>query len=172
MNACHHTDLIVHVAANTTLFFLCLAAVTIVEGIGAHDEITRNNKYSCTSPLVEIAERIARIMLIVSIYHHIVYNDYNMVVLQLILITYAGLTIASMARVTTSEEDSVYYEPSDEEESLDPTPVFMFIVFFASLACTVGALFCDIPIMIAQFVSSKVMNHVIFRALVCIVINY
>ena len=86
---------------------------------------------------------------------------------QLVLITYAGLTIASMARVTTTENDSVYYH-DDYEESTDPNlvPTFTFIVLLASLCCTVGVLLCDIPTVIAQFISTKVMNSVAFRTLV------
>ena len=85
---------------------------------------------------------------------------------QLVLITYAGLTIASMARVTTTENDSVYYH-NDYDESTDPiVPAFTFIVLLASLCCTIGALLCDIPTVIAQFISTKVMNSAVFRTLV------
>ena len=91
--------------------------------------------------------------------------------MQVILITYAGLTIAAMARVTTSQEDSVYYNHNDDYyyETTGPNflPVFIFVIFFASLCCTVGALLCDIPVMIAHFITNQVVNSVVFQTLVC-----
>jgi len=87
-----------------------------------------------------------------------------------ILIIYAGLTIASMARVTNDNVYDDYYDPDcpDCDNANDPRPA-MFIIFFASLFCTVGSLLCGIPLIIAQFISTKVINNNTFQALVSLI---
>ena len=84
------------------------------------------------------------------------------------LITFAGLAIVSMTRVDT-DSDSIYYNDDDYDYEDTPyvLPALIFVVLLASLCCTVGSLLCDIPTLIAQFVTNKVMNSVIFRTLVC-----
>ena len=89
--------------------------------------------------------------------------------MQAILITYTGLAIAVMARVNTREVISEYYDDYDEDEENTPfiLPFLIILTLAASLCCTVGSLLCDIPVMIAHFITNKVMNSVIFRSLVC-----
>ena len=56
----------------TLTFILCVAtAVTIVQGVGVQQGDVRSDeplgsKYSCANPVMEIVERIARILFIVS----------------------------------------------------------------------------------------------------------
>jgi len=81
---------------------------------------------------------------------------------QLILITYAGLTIASIARI---DNDNIY-DDDDEEDDDTIIPAFLILIFYASLFCTIGSLLWDIPLIIAQFISTKVMNNSVLRSLV------
>ena len=88
--------------------------------------------------------------------------------MQVILIIYAGLAIAVMARVNTREARSEYYDDYDEDEENTPYVLAfsMIVILAVSMCCTVGSLLCDIPVMIAHFVTNKVMNNYIFRSLV------
>ena len=86
------------------------------------------------------------------------------------LIAFAGVTIASLDRVSYDNIENSY--PDDDEYDYDDTGVVMISallsIFFAmSLSCTIGALLCDIPVIIIQFISTKVMNHIAFRIVVC-----
>ena len=86
------------------------------------------------------------------------------------LIAFAGVTIASLDRVSLDNIENSY--PDDDENDYDETGVGMIsgllsIFFFISLSCTIGALLCDIPVIIIQFITTKVMNHIAFRILVC-----
>ena len=91
--------------------------------------------------------------------------------MQVILIMYALSTIAVMVRVNTKDTISQYYDDNDDYDDYERTfnilPVLITIMLVISLSCTVGALLCDIPAMIAHFITKKVMNSVIFRTLVC-----
>ena len=82
-----------------------------------------------------------------------------------------------MARVSTTKDDNIYYNRGDESDDYYytddartgtnfPLTGFIFTVLLASLMCTIAALLCDITVLIAHFISSKVMNSVSFRALV------
>jgi len=66
-----------------------------------------------------------------------------------------------MARI---DNDNIYDD--DDEDDASPVPGILFIIFSASLFCTIGSLLCDIPLIIAQFISTKVMNNHVLRALV------
>ena len=88
------------------------------------------------------------------------------------LITFAGLAIVAATRVIDTNTDSIYYNDDDddyyeEEDTPYVFPFLIFLVLLASLCCTVGSLLCDIPTLIAHFVTNKVMNNVTFRNLVC-----
>ena len=74
-----------------------------------------------------------------------------------------------MARISTNEHDSVYHSDDDDyyEDSINVVPAVLFIYFAISLFCIIGSLLCDIPVIIIQFVSTKVMNNIAFRTLVC-----
>ena len=88
--------------------------------------------------------------------------------LQLVLIAYGGVAIATMTRLDTDPTDSVYYEYDYEEDTPYVYPFLILVVLIASLCCTVGSLLCDIPVLIIQFTTTnKVMNSVTFRTLVC-----
>ena len=74
-----------------------------------------------------------------------------------------------MARVSTTEDDNIYYNRGDDyydESTGNVLPALIFIILLASLICTIASLLCDIPVLIAHFISSKVMNSAGFRALV------
>ena len=84
------------------------------------------------------------------------------------LIIYGGVTIGAMARVTTSFATNVYYTDYSYGDATGPyliTPI-LFIIFSVSLFYIVTSLLCDIPLMIAHFITSKVMSHPAFRTLV------
>ena len=92
---------------------------------------------------------------------------------QVIMITFAGLTIASMARISYKQRSNVYYSDDYfettyyEEASFNPITIYLFILFSISLCCTTLSVITDILAIIAQFLSSKIINHAAFRALVC-----
>ena len=83
---------------------------------------------------------------------------------------FAGVTIASLVRVSPDNIESSY--PDDDDYDYDGNSAYSFrsfiLTFFViSLCCTIGSLLCDIPVIIIQFMSTKVMNHIAFRILVC-----
>ena len=79
-----------------------------------------------------------------------------------------------MVRVSSGNIESSYPDDDDDydydNEARDSGLLFLSfyltMIFTASLCCTIGALLCDIPVIIIQFVSTKVMNHIAFRTLV------
>jgi len=76
-----------------------------------------------------------------------------------------------MARVTNNnvyDDDDDDYDPDcpDCDDTINPIPGLMVIIFSASLCCTVGSLLYDIPLIIMQFISTKVISNNTFRALV------
>ena len=92
--------------------------------------------------------------------------------MQLIRIAFAGVTIASMVRISRYNIQKFY--PGDDEDYHDTGSVmvsaFLTIIFSISLTCTIGSLLCDIPVIISQFISTKVMNDIAFRTLVCLLL--
>ena len=79
-----------------------------------------------------------------------------------------------MVRISHGNIESSY--PDDDDDDYDNKAndsgylitSGLFTLFFSiSLSCTIGSLLCDIPVIITQFVSTKVMNHIAFRTLVC-----
>ena len=94
-----------------------------------------------------------------------------LLLLQAILITYAGLAIA-----TIDNRDSLPDLPEDEneqdneyEDSRSAVIFERFLIIFVlscSLLCTFGALICDLPCLVGHFITNKVMNHSVFRVLV------
>ena len=90
---------------------------------------------------------------------------------QVIMITFAGITIASMIRISNddySNDDDTIYEDSGFEGSSNFITIFFFLIYFSiSLCCTTLSVITDILVVIAQFVSSKIINHIAFRVLVC-----
>ena len=77
-----------------------------------------------------------------------------------------------MVRVFGDNIEKFY--PDDDEDYHDSGYVtisaFLTIIFSLSLTCTIGSLLCDIPVIISQFISTKVMNHIAFRTLVCLLL--
>ena len=95
---------------------------------------------------------------------------------QLILITFAGLTITSLTKISFNEEENVYntHNNSDnydyETFNFNASLFLLFLTFCATLCCIIGSLLCDIPVIILQFVlSTKIVNQIVFRVLVSIV---
>ena len=79
-----------------------------------------------------------------------------------------------MVRISLDNIDNYYPDDDDDDEEFDGADSgsvmisgLLTLFFYISLSCTIGSLLCDIPVIIIQFVSTKVMNHIAFRALVC-----
>ena len=83
------------------------------------------------------------------------------------------MTIASLVRVSSDNIENSYPDDYDYDDDYDDDNVgisvsfFLTLFFSLSLTCTIGALLCDIPVIIIQFISTKIMNHIAFRTLVC-----
>ena len=81
------------------------------------------------------------------------------------------MTIASLVRVSYDNIENSYPDDDDYDYDGDSgyilTSFFLTLFFSLSLTCTIGALLCDIPVIIIQFISTNVMNHIAFRILVC-----
>ena len=99
-----------------------------------------------------------------------------LLLLQAILITYAGLAIA-----TIDNRDSLFDSPEDDNEQEDYEDdeltiivehILIIFVLSCSLLCTFGALICDLPCLVGHFVTNKVMNHPVFRVMVSHAISY
>ena len=88
----------------------------------------------------------------------------------MILIIYVASTIAVVARINTTDAINEYYDYNDDyyEKTSNILIYYIMIMLAVSMCCTIGALLCDIPVMIAHFVTNKVMNSLIFRTLVCL----
>ena len=91
--------------------------------------------------------------------------------MQVILITYVGLAIAVVARTSSREVVYEYYD-YDDDDYYDENipfllPLIIIVILAVSTCCTIGALLCDIPVMIAHFITNKVLSSIIFRILVC-----
>ena len=79
-----------------------------------------------------------------------------------------------MVRISRGNIDNSYPDDDDDDYGYDDgdsgsamVSAFLTIYFSISLSCTIGSLLCDIPVIIIQFVSTKVMNNIVFRTLVC-----
>ena len=85
------------------------------------------------------------------------------------MITFAGITIASMIRISNiRNDDDSNDDDNGYEGSSNFIAIFFFLIFFSiSLCCTTLSVITDILVVIAQFVSSKIINHIAFRVLVC-----
>ena len=78
--------------------------------------------------------------------------------------------------VRDSPDNITKFYPDDEEEDGEEDTGYIMLsglltIFFSiSLTCTIGSLLCDIPVIISQFISTKVMNDIAFRTLVCLLL--
>ena len=80
------------------------------------------------------------------------------------------MTIASLVRVSYDNIENSYPNDDDDYDGHSGyilTSFLLTLFFSLSLTCTIGALLCDIPVIIIQFISTKIMNHIAFRTLVC-----
>ena len=93
---------------------------------------------------------------------------YPLLLLQTILMTYAGLAIATIDNPDSLPEEYTDDDYDDDYERTGPTFDRFFIIFVlsCSLLCTFGALICDLPCLIGHFITNRVMNHPVFRVLV------
>ena len=71
-----------------------------------------------------------------------------------------------MVRISNDNIFSSYPDDDDYDDEGGSDYVvfsgFLTIFFSISLSCTIGSLLCDIPVIIIQFVSTKVMNNIVF----------
>ena len=78
-------------------------------------------------------------------------------------------TIALMVNISSTDAIS-QYEDNDhddyEETSSHVMIAVLYILLIASLSCTVLALLCDIPVLVAHCITDRVMNSDAFRFLV------
>ena len=78
-----------------------------------------------------------------------------------------------MVRISSDNIENSYPDDDDDDDDYDGdsgnlmVSAFLSIFFCLSLICTIGTLLCDIPVIIIQFISTKIMNHIAFRTLVC-----
>ena len=86
------------------------------------------------------------------------------------------MTIASLVRVSSDNIENFYpdddYDYNDDNDYDDDSSTItlssvLTLFFSLSLSCTAVSLLCDIPVIIIQFISTKIMNHIAFRTLVC-----
>ena len=100
-----------------------------------------------------------------------------LLLLQVILITYAGLAIATIDNRDSlpdlpEDDNNEQYDYEDDRSAVIFERFLIIFVLSCSLLCTVGALICDLPCLVGHFVTNKVMNHSIFRVLVSHAISY
>ena len=96
--------------------------------------------------------------------------------MQVILIMCVASTIALMVNISSTDAIS-QYEDNDyddyEETSSYVLIAFINIMLIASLSCTVLALLCDIPVVVAHCITDRVMNsNNAFRIFVCSIASY
>ena len=77
-----------------------------------------------------------------------------------------------MVRVSSGNIENSYPDDDDDydydgDSGILMVSYFLTLFFSLSLTCTIGALLCDIPVIIIQFKSTKIMNHIAFRIFVC-----